>query len=181
MPQICKYQNSLHSNDDLQIPENPQHHYLYEKICLLFYLLWRIKWKYSTVEWQMRTKVISYPLNTSASNNTQNIKARRLMRLLLATAKPKQIKQVTVTWNVVCKLHCSCRMDRYRTSKPVTEFRNKSHSNARIISNLRPAPHLNPWHKTADNSLFWEMTVKCFHLLLVRRTISRQVNNTFFG
>lgn len=126
-------------------------------------------------------KAISYSLNSSASSNTQNIKTRRLMRLLLATAKRKQIKQVTVTWNVVCKLHCSFRMDRYRTSKPVTEFRNKSHSNARIISNLRPAPHLNPWHRTADNSLIWDETVKCFHLLLVRRTIRRQVNNTFLG
>ena len=128
----------------------------------------------------MRTKVISYSLNSSASSNTQNIKTRRLMRLLLATAKPKQIKQVTVTWNVVCKLHCSCRMDRYCTSKLVTEFRNKSHSNARIISNLRAAPHLNPWHKTSHNSLLRETTVKCFHLLLVRRIIRRQVKNTFF-
>jgi hypothetical protein len=93
------------------------------------------------------------------------------------TVKLLQIKQTTVTCSTVWKLDCCFTMGRYRTSKPVTEFRNKSYSNSRIISNLRPAPCLNPWHKTADNSVLWETTAKRCQLL--RWTIRKWIHNTF--
>jgi hypothetical protein len=117
MPQKCKYQNSLTEMTTYKIQECPQHHHLLEKTCR--FVLPPFPYNVGNIllsndRWEQ--KVISYSLNSSARSNTQIIKTRRLMRLLLATAESKQIKQVTDIWNVVCKLHCSCRMDTAQAS-----------------------------------------------------------------